>query len=87
MPQGTTASSQLFLTKIYKNNVSVDKPKRMNSMRLNRFNAFLYRTTLNYPTDPLANDLLLLALIAALNNHKNFQEEEGKTPNTQTKKQ
>jgi hypothetical protein len=66
---------QMFLLKIYKNNVS-PKPKRMNSIRLTRFNAFLYRVHSNYPTSNNANTIFNHLLLAVLNNDRNFQEEE-----------
>jgi hypothetical protein len=53
------------------------KPKRMNSIRLSRFNAFLYRVNLNYPLTALANSLIHNSLIAVLANDRNFLEEEG----------
>lgn len=70
---------QMFLLKVYKNNLS-PKPKRMNSIRLTRFNAFLYRLHSNYPSSPNANNLLYHALLAVLTNDRNFQEEEGTHP-------
>lgn len=52
------------------------KPKRMNSIRLTRFNAFLYRVHSNYPISNNANTILNHLLLAVLNNDRNFQEEE-----------
>jgi hypothetical protein len=51
----------------------------MNSIRLSRFNAFLYRVNSPYPNDAQNNRIVHLSLIAALNNPKNFEEEDGKS--------
>ena len=75
-PRGTFILIQIFLSKVYKNNTA-PKPKRMNSIRLSRFNAFLYRMNSPYPTDVLTNNIIQLSLIAMLNNSRNFEEEEG----------
>lgn len=69
---------QMFLLKVYKNNLS-HKAKRMNSIRLIRFNAFLYRLHSNYPSSSNANTLLHHTLLTVLTNERNFQEEEGTT--------
>jgi hypothetical protein len=67
----------MFLIKIYKNNLS-PKPKRMNSIRLTRFNALLYRLHTNYPVSSNANTIVQHTLLAVLANDRNFQEEEGR---------
>lgn len=50
----------------------------MNSIRLSRFNAFLYRVNTPYPADELANQIIHASLLAMLSNDRNFEEEEGK---------
>lgn len=63
--------------KIYKNNLP-SKPKRMNSIRLNRFNAFLCKVNSNFFSSNNANTILNQLIIGVLSNDKNFLEEEGK---------
>ncbi len=50
----------------------------MNSIRLSRFNAFLYRVNTPYPADELASQIIHASLLAMLSNARNFEEEEGK---------
>jgi hypothetical protein len=62
--------------KIYKNNLP-SKPKRMNSIRLNRFNAFLWKVNSNFFSSANANTIMNQLIIGVLANDRNFLEEEG----------
>ena len=68
--------TQIFLGKLYKNNTS-PRSKRMNSIRLNRFNAFLYRVNSPLPNDHKVCRVVHASLLAVLANNRNFEEEEG----------
>lgn len=49
----------------------------MNSIRLNRFNAFLYRVNSPLPNDHKVCRVVHASLLAVLANNRNFEEEEG----------
>lgn len=57
--------------KIYRNNVS-SKNKYMNSIRLNRFNAFLYKINNSLPLNQQTNKIILNCILGALSNDRNF---------------
>jgi hypothetical protein len=46
----------------------------MNSIRLNRFNAFLYRINHDFPEDSQTISIVYQCIMAAISNDKNFQE-------------
>jgi predicted lactoylglutathione lyase len=50
----------------------------MNSIRLSRFNAFLYRVNNSFPDEELACQVIHASMLAMLSNDRNFVEEDGK---------